>query len=150
MSNGVTVQVLGMRELSAKMKELGPKITRKAIKYALIKGAQVVRDEAKRQAPIATGALRKAIYIKKMNKENPFKENVILGVRHGRKMWKKKKEGGFDKGKDAFYWKWIEFGTKKMKEDPFMRPAFESKKMEAFDKIKSVLTDKIKQIVRTG
>lgn len=148
--SSIGTQVIGWRELEAKMKQLGPKITTRAVRYALVKGAQVVRDEAKKQAPMATGTLRKAIYVKKQNKENPFKENVILGVRHGRKMWKKKKEGGFNKSKDAFYWKWHEFGTNKMKETPFMRPAFESKKMEAYNKIKSVLTQKITQIVRTG
>ena len=131
----VSIKIEGLQELEKKMIALGPKIGRKALKGALVAGAVVIREEAKRLAPALTGRLRKAMYVKKMSKPNPYKENVIFGVRHGRKMSKK--------DLDAYYWSWLEFGTKFIKKMSFVEIAFKNKVNEALERIKVVLTKKI-------
>ena len=97
-----------------------------------------------------------------MGKPNPYKENVIFGVRHGRKMSKK--------DLDAYYWSWLEFGhlvrpkgkgrgkaarafaeqsgVKKVKAYPFIVPAFKNKMKAAMERIKEVLIKKIKTLVK--
>jgi hypothetical protein len=80
-----------------------------------------------------------------MAKPNPFKENVIFGARHGKKMQKR--------GLDAYYWGFIEFGFtdrggKKILGISFIRNAFEAKKNAALDRIKTVLQNKISQYAR--
>ena len=147
MAEMMSINVQGLKELEKKMIELGPKIAKKALKSALVAGAQVVKKEIMATAPVDKGNLRKATYIKKMSKPNPFVENVIVGIRNGRKTWKKK-DGKFDKSGDAFYWKFLEFGTKFIKGTKFVQNSFQAKKLLAMDKIKQVLTKKISDVVK--
>jgi HK97 gp10 family phage protein len=140
MSNGATVQIIGLKELEKKMIELGPKIGRKALKGALVAGAKIIKKEAQMLAPINTGRLRRAMYIKRMSKPNSFKENVIFGVRHGRKMSKR--------DLDAYYWTFLEFGTKFIKKISFIQVAFQKAQRKALEKFKDVLANKISQLVK--
>lgn len=140
MPDGVSVQIFGLRELEKKMIALGPKIARKALKSALVAGAKEVKKEAQRLAPSESGRLRKAMYIKRMSKPNPFKEDVIFGVRHGKKMSKK--------DLDAFYWTFLEFGTKHIKKMSFVEAAFQKSKNRALKKVKEVLAIKIALLTR--
>ena len=136
MPDVMSAQVTGLKELEKKLIELGPKIGRQALKSALVAGASVVKKEAQLMAPAKTGRLRRAMYIKRMSKPNPFKENVIFGVRHGKKMSKR--------DLDAYYWSFLEFGTKFIKKISFVQRAFETSKERALQKIKQVLADKIR------
>jgi len=135
-----SVNVTGLKELEKKLVELGPKIGRQALKGALVAGAAVIKKQAQLNAPVKTGRLCKAMYIKKMSKPNPFKENVIFGVRHGKKMSKR--------GLDAYYWSFLEFGTKFINKMSFVQRAFESSKGRALERIKQVLINKIRILVR--
>jgi len=122
------------------MLELGPKIGRKALKGALVAGAKEIKKEAQMLAPIKTGRLRRAMYIKTMSKPNPFKENVIFGVRHGRKMSKK--------DLDAYYWTFLEFGTKFIKKMSFVQIAFQHAQKKALEKFKEALAANISRLVK--
>ena len=44
---------------------------------------------------------------------------------------------------DAWYWRFVEFGTRKMAARPFLRPALESRRRQAVDAIKQRLTQRI-------
>lgn len=156
------VQVLGLAELKNKMLTLGSKINRQALRSALVAGAKEIKKEAIALAPIKTGRMRRALYIKKMGKPNPFQENVIVGVRSGKRLQKR--------DLDAYYWKFIEFGhltrpkgksrsnsarisaaaagAKMVPAQPFVRPAFENSKGRALDRFKVVLADFISKITK--
>ena len=140
MPDTVSVKIEGLKELERKMIALGPKISRQALKSALVSGAMVIKKEAQLMAPSQTGRLRRAMYIKKMGKPNPFAENVIFGVRHGRKMSKR--------DLDAYYWSFLEFGTKFIKQMSFVRNAFQKAQRPALEKIKEVLAQKISKLVK--
>jgi len=136
------VQIIGLKELEKKMVELGPKIGRRALKSALVAGAKEIKREAQLLAPGKTGRLRKAMYVKTMSKPNPFKENVIFGVRHGRKMSKR--------DLDAYYWTFLEFGTKFIKKVSFVQLAFQKAQGRALGIFKEVLANKISKLVKEG
>jgi HK97 gp10 family phage protein len=141
----MTVQITGMAELERKILAMGQKVGLKAIRSALVGGAQIVKKDAQARVPVLTGRLKKALYIKRMSKPNPFKENVIFGARHGKKMQKR--------GLDAYYWGFIEFGFtdrsgKKIPGVSFIRNAFEATKGKALDRIKDVLQKKISQYAK--
>jgi HK97 gp10 family phage protein len=141
----MTVQVTGMAELERKIVAMGQKVGLKAIRSALVAGAQIVKKDSMARVPVLTGRLKRSLYIKRMSKPNPFKENVIFGARHGKKMQKR--------GLDAFYWGFIEFGHKdragkNVPAKSFIRPAFESSKQRALDRIKVVLQNKISQYAK--
>jgi len=148
--SSVTVQVLGLQELERKLKALGPTIAKKSLRSALVAGAKVVRTEAMGLAPEKTGRLRRAMYIKKMTKPNPFAENVIVGVRHGKKMQKVSQKQFGKMGLDAYYWTFQEFGTKFVKGMHFIEEAFKRSKERALAKFKDVLTGNIKKLVQDG
>lgn len=140
MSNIAVVQITGLKELEKKMIELGPKISRKALKSALVAGAKEIKKEAQALSPTKTGRLRRAMYIKTMSKPNPFRENVIFGVRHGKKMSKR--------NLDAYYWTFLEFGTKFIKKISFVQLAFKNQRIKALEKFKEVLAKKISSLVK--
>lgn len=140
MSETFSVKIDGLKELEQKMLKLGPEISKKALRGALVAGAVVIREEAKRLAPVDTGRLRRAMYIKRMPKTNPFAEQVIFGVRHGRKMIKR--------NLDAYYWSFLEFGTKFIKREEFIQNAFKHKRNEALRRFKDVLSKKISVLVK--
>ena len=140
MSDTFTVKIEGLKELERKMISLGPEISKKALRGALVAGAVVIREEAKRIAPVNTGRLRRAMYIKRMPKTNPLAEQVIFGVRHGRKMIKR--------NLDAYYWSFLEFGTKFIKRGEFIQNSFKHKRNEALRRFKDVLAKKISTLVK--
>jgi HK97 gp10 family phage protein len=141
----MSIKVEGLKELEKKMISLGPKISLKALRSSLAAGAKVIKQDAMARVPVKTGTLRKSLYIKRLTKPNPYAERYILGARHGKKMQKR--------NLDAYYWSWIEFGHKDrsgkaVDPRPFIRPAFESRKIQAMDTIKQVLKTKIEKLVR--
>lgn len=143
------VKVAGLRQLGEAMKSMSADMRGKVGRAAANAGAQVIKKKAIALAPISDkphqlgvrkgeivqpGNLRKNIIVKRLpDTEKSLSHQYIIGVRHG----------SGKAGKDAFYWKFLEFGTAKMAARPFMRPAFESSKTEAVDKIKSTLKQRI-------
>jgi len=136
----LVVKVEGLAELEKRMRELEPKLAKAALRSAVNAGSQVIKKEAKALAPVNTGRLaRKAIYVARSRGEShSHRETYKVGVRLGRKE--------AQKGMDAFYWWYLEYGTKFISARPFMRPAFEKKKNEAFEAIKKKLKEKLDQI----
>lgn len=69
------------------------------------------------------------------------KQTYIVGVRKGKKYRNQGKKGNLSQ--DAWYARFVEFGTSKMAARPFMRPAFEAKKGDAVAAIKAYLERRI-------
>jgi len=146
--------VKGLRELQDALQQLGPRVARKHLRRSVIAAGRLVRDDAKGRAPqyhgsVAKGhpppgTLKRAIAAARSNSNSgPGKEVVNIYVRQfggtgskGVKAYSKL---------DAYYWRWVEFGTSKMAAQPFLRPAFDTNKERCVDTIKQVLTDGIEQ-----
>ena len=146
--------VKGLAELSAALKELPQRIARNALRQSVAKGAAVIRDEAKTRAPVSSGAprpgeplpgtLRRAIVIKHdVKRSSLVSQTYVVAVRHGKRYRNRGKKG--NRSQDAYYWRWVEFGTVKMSARPFMRPAFETKKEAAVQEIARVLAERLMQ-----
>lgn len=114
------VQVTGLRELGAMLRELGPKMQTRVMKGAVATAAAVFRNEAVRLAPVYSGkigknhpppgALKKAIYMTRMVKLcNERVEVWMVNVRKGRR-FQAHKSGGATNNVDAYYAKWVEYG----------------------------------------
>ena len=82
-----------------------------------------------------TGALFRAIYVKRKKTGNDFQACYFIGIRKGKRYRNLTLKFGKNKGQtvnmDAFYAGFLEFGTKRMQRHAFMRPAFEAKKRDA-------------------
>jgi len=116
------------------------------VNAALRKGAVIVRNAARSQAPVRSGALRNNIALSR--DRNPQRsgaaERYRVGVRGGAEIPytdnKKNRRAGrvgktYTPDGSTYYWRFIEFGTEKMSARPFLRPAFESSKEQALAEI---------------
>jgi len=159
MANKMTLQIDGLRELDNALRALPVEIKRGPIIYrALHDGARPIVAEAKRLAPVLAdekekrrerGALRSGI-VQHASKDFDFEVNVRVRNRgyifapgpDTRRNPKSSRRAG-----NPNYWWLVEFGTSKMAARPFLRPAFESRKLQAVEAIKTSLARGIKFIV---
>jgi HK97 gp10 family phage protein len=157
-----TVQVKGLSELAAALRDLPDRIARNALRGATAAGAAVIRKEAVRRAPVyhgdvaaghpKPGTLKRALYQVQSRELSGLVQQVfVVGVRTGKARQAVEKKRTI-KGKravvgvenlDAYYWRFVEFGTSKMAARPFMRPAFEAKKTAAVEAIRQYLAERI-------
>ena len=148
------VRVEGLDELAKALRELPKRLVRNGLRASVYAGAKVIRDEARLKAPVATrqlgpnqqppGTLKRSIIMKQVPElSGEQKQTFFVTVRHGKKYRKQGKNGNLSQ--DAWYWRFVEFGTVKMTARPFLRPAFESKRYEAVDAIKNRLAERIEQ-----
>lgn len=154
-----SVEIKGLKELSEALKKLPENVARNTLRGATAAGAAVIRKEAKIRAPFyiprnvmwgagsgdtslkhpPPGTLKKSVYQKQIRELSSLvKQTFYVGVRTGKGL--KDKTG---RTLDAYYWKFVEFGTSKMSARPFLRPAFEARKMEAIEAIKAYLAARI-------
>lgn len=132
----INLTVTGLAELSKKLKEMPVKLARNGLRAAVNAGAEVIRKDAASRVPVDTRRLKKAIYKKQIReKSNNVQQTFFVGARNGKKYRKA--------DKDAYYWRFLEFGTSKLPARPFLRPAFDTKKSEAVDAMARKLKERI-------
>ncbi len=130
MDDGVDFNLTGMDSLLGKLSEISDDLRRKGGRAALRRAGNVIADKARANArqldDISTGrsiannvALRWNGRLFKQTGNLGFR----IGVAHGAVLQKLP-----DKSVNAPtpHWRLLEFGTEKMKAQPFMRPAAES------------------------
>lgn len=167
MADYLKVEIQGLKELEMKLLALPEKVSRKYLKSATNAGAAVIRKDARERAPVYTGSvqeghpppgtLKKSIITKFDNKNSDLFNatyNVQIkktgggtyaNTKHNvRKRRAGKKYSAYGDG-DAYYAHMVERGTVKMSPRPYLRPAFESKKMEAVEAIKTKLAARIEE-----
>lgn len=113
-------EIRGIREIIDKLNALPDKLRNKAVRSAVRKGANIIRDAARSKVPIKTGNLRKSIITSNSRTKN--KDIVASKVRLAQRKSKK--------ASSPFYGYFIEFGTSKMVAKPFLRPALDEKESE--------------------
>lgn len=128
------VEIKGLSDLIAALRELPKAVEKKVLRQAVGAGAILIRKSAQDLVTRRTGLVSKAIRVG-FNKKESTPGRVVYHVFVSRKVKDKLK----NKTIDAFYWRFLEFGTIKMAAKPFMRPAFDSSSQEAL----SVITNKL-------
>ena len=119
-----SMELDGMDSLIRRIEEMGKAGVRVENK-ALKKAGELIVEEAKSNVKVRTEKLKKGLKVSGVRKKNGNKF-VLAGIQKG------------DNSK-IFYGKFLEFGTSKMKAQPFMGPAYECKKNEAKEVIKDEL-----------
>lgn len=113
---GVTIK--GLTSLRAKLKVLEP-LTREAVERGVHKAGLLVEGAAKPLAPIDTGALRGSIH----TTTRPTGDGATASV-----------------GTNVEYAAHQEFGTSRMKAQPYLQPALQKNKKKA----KKIILDTVK------
>lgn len=144
------------------MRELPRRMDRKILNAGLLAGAALVRDEARVRAPVlrsqdprwTPGAMRRAIQAVQIKASRAqYAGEVVVNVRkltQAQISAFKKKQARRGRRissrlnpRDSFYWRFVEFGTAKDRAQPFLRPAFETKKQQAVEAAVKVFAERI-------
>lgn len=152
MSRAETVRIEGLAELNRALRELPQRIANRGLRTAVYAGAKVIRDEARHRAPKAAqslgtkqppaGTLKRSVIMKHIRElSGGGRQTFYVLVRQGKKYRNQGKRGNLSQ--DAWYWRFVEFGTRKMAARPFLRPALESRRREAVEAIKGRLAQRI-------
>jgi HK97 gp10 family phage protein len=145
------VRVDGLEELGKALKDFPTVLAQKYLKRATFTAAALIEADAISRAPVRTGLLKSKIAIFKRSSDGNT-AHYAIGVRKLRLNTKIKKvlrilrkanggESGVQLQDEAFYWRFLEFGTAKMSARPFLRPAFESQKNAALEVFRVTLAD---------
>lgn len=151
----ISAKVNGIPELKAALAGLVPKLRRQALRNALAAGARVVRDEARRRAPVLQptlrapyrkpGTVRKAVSVRTSKTARRAGDvGVFVNVRPA-----KRGQRGAKSPNDPFYWRFLEFGTKRMAARPFLQ-AGARKLADALEAFKRVIGPQIDKMNRKG
>lgn len=133
----------GFAELDARLAKLPTAMRPEIVTPALMAGGEVIAEEARVLVPVRSGNLRDSITVgtEPLNSAagglTALGETVNVGPAQGK-----------DAEHDGFYGHMIEFGTKHAAAEPFMRPAFDSKKDEAFEVIADRICAEIDRIAK--
>ena len=127
------------KKLIETLQTLPKNIQKNVMVGAVRAGTNVVRDEARRLAPVDTGNLQKSIATIQntsrndrfsMVKSNPNVISFSVTPSRGGKY-------------DGWYAHFFEFGTSKMNARPFLRPAFESQQDEVLQVTKEYIANRL-------
>ena len=120
--------VIGLAEVARKLADLPPRVERRVTKNAMYRGATFIRDEARRSAPVDSGALKSKI-IAKAKPLGPGVFYASAGVASGIYV-RGKREGK----RPRRYAHLVEFGTVHSSASPFVRPIID-RGNEIFNKV---------------
>lgn len=141
-------RITGLKELTEALKELPKGIAKNVLRGGVGAGAAVLRKEIKQRAPVYTGqvaqghpppgTLKRAVYQRQIRElSNAIQQTFFVGVRTGKKVDRK------GNTLDAYYVRWVEYGSTKMTARPFIRPAFDAKKAEAITAVRDYMAERI-------
>ncbi len=147
--------IIGIEGLRGKFLELRQDMVLKTSRRMVASAGSVLRKEARAIAQShglkKSGALIRNIAIKRERRAPRGTEQYNLGVRHGRDLGNGKKIIKFlvqnksgrvvtRRENDPFYWKFLEFDTKRRNATPFIQAAFQNKSSEAIAAMEARLT----------
>jgi len=146
----MTFKVEGLKELQNALNQLPKQIQGRPLRSAVSFAAKEIAEKVKDRVGTFsdTGTLEDAIYRYRSRRHSTTgRETFFVGVRQGKKEYKNTvKNRRFGRvGKtyktqgEAYYWRFLEFGTAKMAAKPFLRPVFDANKKSAVDIIKERL-----------
>lgn len=151
MAKRSTVTIQGLDEMQ-KILARYPNTAKDVATVALLANAKRVAVEAKRilteNKSVITGDLRKSIRAqnKTRKKSGWVRIKTVAGSR--RKRGKGRKSQGGKGQTDPFYAPFVEFGTKKNKAKPFLRPAFDIVAKSVATGLQNDLADATEKLVK--
>jgi HK97 gp10 family phage protein len=119
-ANEVNLELMGLEDLITEVEKLGKQGARIENK-ALREAGEVVKGAIQNETPVRTGKLKRSITVSRVKTKDGMKQVEV---------------GPDDEG---WYGKFVEFGTVKIRANPFMSRGFETSKDKAMDTIKENL-----------
>lgn len=145
----------GAQEVIDALTKLGEEIIQEKVREAVKSGAEVVAEDARARAPMGTreprkgagvGRLKASIKVKMPKRGISAKVEADYPRNAGTRKSKTKKQKAGSKEYYAFA---VEYGTRKMKAQPFMAPAAAAKAPQVFDKMRRAMEEACREAQRT-
>ncbi|MDR5761958.1 HK97-gp10 family putative phage morphogenesis protein [Caballeronia sp. LZ035] len=138
------IEIVNPTALTDYLDRLETVASEEVLRQAAVAGARVIHSEVRLRAPVGTpyerkgsqhvpGTLKRSILIAYDKEESIAGHLAIYLV-----TW----------SKDAFYGRFVEFGTSHSAAKPFLRPAFEATKRAAADAVIEVIQKKAEEAAR--
>jgi HK97 gp10 family phage protein len=150
--------VAGLNDLSRRLLALPMTLATKSLRRSVLSGAYVIRDEARATTEFEdrSGRLRRAIIVKFIQERSSWQQITYYVLAKSGKRFQhqgQRRPKGFvgplqQVNNDAYYWRFLEFGTSKIKPRMFMRRAFVNKQQLAFERIVATLQVGMKESVQ--
>jgi len=115
------IRTKGTRGVLAKLATVDDGLQREVLETAVRVGSQIVEGDARRRAPRDTGRLQRAI------------KSETVEVSPGRALAR------VYVGREAFYARFVEFGTRNMPAKPFLRPALRENRGRVMSAVRSTI-----------
>lgn len=160
-------RIEGLDGLLETLRRMPPELikgARSPVVFGLRRGANVIRDQARANAPKRTGAMAKSIATRRANARQRRKAKAATGAdeyftvgiapRRGKYSNTRRNRGlgrvgqSYDFDGWTYYWRFIEMGTKRMPAKPFLSPAGEAKGPEAAKVIAEQIREGIDRIAK--
>lgn len=122
----------GLQEIARDLELLSRAENNKVLRDATRAGAEVIKQEVIKKAPVRTGKLKNNVVV--LTQKARRRGDIASGV-HIRGV--NPRTGNSDNTmkagnkRNAFYWRFVELGTSHMPAHPFVRPAFDTRQEEA-------------------
>ena len=122
----------GLQDISRDLELLSRAENNKVLRDATRAGAEVIKQEVIKKAPVRTGKLKNNVVVltQKARRRGDIASGVhIRGVNPATGNSDNTMKAG--NKRNAFYWRFVELGTSHMPAHPFVRPAFDTRQEEA-------------------
>lgn len=136
--NKLTLDFEGLPALEQELALLSRSEGRTVMRRSARAGARVIQKEAQRRAKKRSGKLRRNIAVANGESTNT---RATAGVTV-------REEGKASNARNAFYWRFVEFGTRNAPAAPFIRPAFDTKEDEAVEAAEAEIIRDIDRVLR--
>lgn len=137
------VKVENPEALTAALDALDQIASESVLRQAAVAGARVIHGEVKLRAPVDLG-----IYEGKQGRHPPgfLRSHIIIAYEAEESVSGRIASYLVTWSKEAFYGRFLEYGTSKMAARPFLRPAFEAKKKAAAAAVGEVIQTKVREL----
>lgn len=173
MADEISVRLEGVDALKRALADAAGTIRKKAVRGALREAGKVIQGEARARAPVLAaatprrkpGTVKRRITVRaskaarQQGDEGVF-INVkpapgakyrtttkrVLGVAVKQRTLVRASKRGADSPDDPYYWRFLEFGTRKMQARAFLKPAADAKGPEAIGKFMDSVVPQIEKL----
>lgn len=144
-----------VRGLEQALQRLDAATSESALRSAAFAGAAVFKEEVIARAPVGTGLLKSQIITAhaKDKSSGAQSQTYVVRVRGGKyantRANRRKGRVGQESGTgDAYYWRFLEYGTAKAAARPFIRPSWEARRAHALAVMRARLWERVQAGLR--
>ncbi|WP_455275134.1 HK97-gp10 family putative phage morphogenesis protein [Ralstonia thomasii] len=136
-------EVVNPDGLTSALRGLDDIASESVLRQAAVAGARVIFDEVKLRAPVGA-----RVYENAESGRPPgfLRDHILIAYDKEESVDGKLATYIVTWSREAFYGRFLEYGTSKMAAQPFLRPAYEAKKTAAAEAVDNVIQKKVKEL----